>query len=140
MSIQRTGSIQFNYEHRIETVVLPQAPSLEQLAIFLTTFKQYTHAGVWKYAATTAEYLYESGDIQTGQNIEETLMVVLEYQDDDLIRRTFTLPIPVPKRSLLTFEEGRGFRLPDTDGALIAQAYSQLSGVTHTFRDGWIIA
>ena len=140
MSTQRTGSIQFNYEHRIETVVLAQAPSLEHLAAFLSVFKQYTYAGVRKYAATTAVYLNESGEIQTGQNIEETLMVVLEYLDDDRIRRTFTLPIPVPKRSLLTFEEGRGYRLPESEGDKIALAYTQLTGVTHTFRDGWIIA
>lgn len=135
-----TGCVQFELGQQRETIYLNNVPGPVQLTAFLEVLKTFSNAGVRKYATTITEYLNEAGNTIESEDIDEVLLVQLEYFNDDQELRTFTLPIPAPKRSLLELIEARGYRLPQADGDLIAQAYSTLTGESYTFRDAWLFA
>jgi hypothetical protein len=136
-----SGLIQLDYGIQRETIYFPSVPSLSQFTAFLEVFKTFTNAGVRKYAHTVTEYLHESGEGLQSEDIDEVLMIQLEYLDNDEIHRTLTLPVPAPKRDLLTFVEGVGYRLlADPSGDTFAQAYSTLTGKNYTFKNGWLLA
>lgn len=135
-----TGLVQFELGQQRETIYFEKIPGAVQLTAFLSVLKTFTNAGVRKYATTTTEYLNEAGNTSESEDIDEVLLVQLEYLDEDSLLRTFTLPIPAPVRSRLELIEARGYRLPQADGDLIAQAYSTLTGESYSFRDAWLFA
>ena len=135
-----TGLVQWELGQQRETIYLNNVPGAAQLTAFLEVLKTFTNAGVRKYATTITEYLNEAGNTTESEDIDEVLLVQLEYFNDDSELCTFTLPIPAPVRSRLELIEARGYRLPQADGDLIAQAYSTLTGESYSFRDAWLFA
>lgn len=140
MAKKYTGLVQFELGQQRETIYFEKVPTAQHLTTFLEVLKTFTNAGVRKYATTITEYLNEAGNTTESEDIDEVLLVQLEYFDDDHELHTFTLPIPAPDRSRLELIEARGYRLPQADGDLIAQAYSTLTGESYTFRDAWLFA
>lgn len=123
-----------------ETVYFPDVPTVEKFLDFIGTYKLFSNAGVRKYAMVTSTYLNESGELVNSQDVDEVLMICLEYYDNDNCRRSFSFPIPAPKRDLLELIEGQGYRLPKAQGDALAEAYSTLTGEEYTFRRGYLLA
>lgn len=138
---KQSGLVQLDFGAQRETVYFQTVPSLSQFTAFLEVYKTFTNAGVRKYAHIITEYLNEAGEGLISENIDEVLMIQLEYLDDDNMHQSITLPVSAPKRNLLTFVEGVGYRLlADPSGDAFAQAYSTLTGKDYTFKNGWLIA
>jgi len=138
---KHSGLVQLELGSQRETVYFQTVPNLLDFTAFLEVYKTFTNAGVRKYAHSVTEYLNESGVDLNSKDIDEVLMIQLEYLDDDNMHRSVTLPVPAPKRDLLTFVDGVGYRLDaDPSGDAFAQAYSTLTGKSYTFKNGWLIA
>lgn len=134
------GIIQFDYGYQRESVHVRAVPSMEALTAFCAVIKQYSNAGIRKMAYTETTFWNERGQDLPSQDVDAVLIVQFEYYDSDAQLRTTTFPLPAPVRTKLEFIDGRGYRLPEADGNLIAEAYSAMTGTVVTYRDGWVLA
>lgn len=138
--MSQTGLVQLDLGYQRETVYFPYVPTSGKFVEFLDIYKRFSNAGIRKYAVVTSTYMNESGELVNSQDVDEVLMICLEYYDDDNCRRSFTFPIPAPNREVLEFVEGQGYRLPKEQGDALAEAYSTLTGGEYTFRRGYLLA
>lgn len=133
------GIIQFDYGYQRESIFVPVVRSHADLTTFTDAIKRFSNAGIRKIASVHTEYFNESGSALISHDVDVVLLVLLRYIDADKQERTTTLAIPAPKRDLLVFKDGRGYRLPEAQGRIIATAYTTLTGRDHTFLDGWVL-
>ena len=137
-----SGNITFLKDQRRVTVNLPHVSSMTALRVYAQFLHAYTNAAIESYSFIETEQPGTMGENPSkSYDIDWKALLTLRNTDPDPDGGRYTqTQIPAPKNAMFDEIEKVGIRVPSAIGALIAAAYSTMSGEPYDFSNGSVIS